>query len=106
MPVRTSHAGPNPKYFGPERGVTYYNLVSYQFTGLNAITVPGTADFDAGGNVITLVTAGNDFNFFSASTTGGNDIAVLEEAYQDHVNGWDFYLPRIAELATRQASSP
>ena len=42
VPVRTIHAGPNPKYFGPERGVTYYNLVSDQFTGLNAITVPGT----------------------------------------------------------------
>jgi TnpA family transposase len=39
---RTIHAGPNPKYFGLERGVTYYNLVSDQFTGLNAITVPGT----------------------------------------------------------------
>ncbi len=36
----------------------------------------------------------------------GWEIAVLEEAYQDHVNGWDFYLPRIAELATREASSP
>ena len=33
---------PNPRYFGRERGVTYYNLVSDQFTGLNAITVPGT----------------------------------------------------------------
>lgn len=42
VPVRTIHAGPNPKYFGPERGVTYYNLVSDQFTSLNAITVPGT----------------------------------------------------------------
>jgi TnpA family transposase len=42
VPGRTIHAGPNPKYFGPERGVTYYNLVSDQFTGLNAITVPGT----------------------------------------------------------------
>lgn len=42
VPVRTIHAGPNPKYFGYERGVTYYNLVSDQFTGLNAITVPGT----------------------------------------------------------------
>jgi TnpA family transposase len=42
VPVRTIHAGPNPKYFGPERGVTYYNLVSDQFTGMNAITVPGT----------------------------------------------------------------
>jgi TnpA family transposase len=42
VPVRTVHAGPNPKYFGIGRGVTYYNLVSNQFTGLNAITVPGT----------------------------------------------------------------
>ena len=42
VPVRTVHAGPNPKYFGPGRGVTWYNLISDQFTGLNAITVPGT----------------------------------------------------------------
>jgi len=42
VPVRTLHAGPNPKYFGYERGVTYYNLVSDQFTGLNAIVIPGT----------------------------------------------------------------
>ena len=31
-----------PKYFGYEHGVTYYNLISDQFTGLNAIVVPGT----------------------------------------------------------------
>jgi TnpA family transposase len=42
VPVRTVHAGPNPKYFGMGRGVTYYNLVSNQFTGLNGIVVPGT----------------------------------------------------------------
>lgn len=42
VPVRTVHAGPNPKYFGTGRGVTWYNLLSDQFTGLNAITVPGT----------------------------------------------------------------
>jgi TnpA family transposase len=42
VPVRTIHAGPNPKYFGYEHGVTYYNLISNQFTGLNAIVVPGT----------------------------------------------------------------
>jgi TnpA family transposase len=40
--VRTIHAGPNPKYFGYELGVTYYNLVSDQYTGLNGIVVPGT----------------------------------------------------------------
>ena len=42
VPVRTIHAGPNPKYFGYERDINYYNLVSDQFTGLNAIVVPGT----------------------------------------------------------------
>ena len=42
VPVRTLHAGPNPKYFGYDRGVTYYNLISNQFTGLNAILIPGT----------------------------------------------------------------
>ena len=42
VPVRTMHAGPNPRYFGQGRGVTYYNLMSDQFTGLNGIIVPGT----------------------------------------------------------------
>lgn len=42
VPVRTVHAGPNPKYFGIGRGVAWYNLLSDQFTGLHAITVPGT----------------------------------------------------------------
>lgn len=42
VPIRTLHAGHNPKYFGYEHGVTYYNLISNQFTGLNAIVVPGT----------------------------------------------------------------
>jgi len=42
VPVKTIHSGSNPKYFGTGRGVTYYNLVSDQFTGLHAITVPGT----------------------------------------------------------------
>lgn len=36
------HAGPNPKYFGPLKVVTWYNLLSNQFTGLNAIPTPGT----------------------------------------------------------------
>jgi len=42
VPVRTIQAGPNPKYFDRGRGVTWYNLLSDQATGLNAITVPGT----------------------------------------------------------------
>ena len=43
VPVRTIHSGPNPRYFGQERGVTFNNLVSGQFTELNGITVPGTS---------------------------------------------------------------
>ena len=39
VPIRTIHSGPNPHYFGQERGVTFYNLVSDQFTGLNGITL-------------------------------------------------------------------
>ncbi|WP_244393926.1 MULTISPECIES: Tn3 family transposase [Brucella] len=42
VPIRTVHSGPNPRYFGQQRGVTWYNLASDQFTGLNAMTVPGT----------------------------------------------------------------
>jgi hypothetical protein len=42
VPVRTVHASPTPKYFGRHRGVTYYNLMSDQGTGLNAMIVPGT----------------------------------------------------------------
>ena len=34
--------GPNPRYFGTGRGVTYYNFTSDQFTGFHAIVVPGT----------------------------------------------------------------
>ena len=41
VPGRTVHAAP-PKYFGIGRGVTFYNLVSDQCTGLHGITVPGT----------------------------------------------------------------
>ena len=42
VPVRTINAGPNPKYFGVGRGVTYYNFTSDQFTGFHAIVIPGT----------------------------------------------------------------
>jgi TnpA family transposase len=42
VPGRIIHAGPNPRYFGIGRGITYYNLMSDQFTGLNAVVVPGT----------------------------------------------------------------
>ena len=40
-PASAIHAGPNPKYY-LERGVTWYNMLSDQFSGLNAAVVPGT----------------------------------------------------------------
>ena len=41
-PASAIHAGPNPKYFGQARGVTWYNMISDQFSGLGAMVVPGT----------------------------------------------------------------
>ena len=34
-PVRTLNSGPNPKYFGHGRGITYYNFTSDQLYGLS-----------------------------------------------------------------------
>ncbi|MDP9381326.1 MAG: Tn3 family transposase, partial [Chloroflexota bacterium] len=42
VPVRTINAGPNSRYWGVGRGVTYYNYTSDQFTGFHAIVIPGT----------------------------------------------------------------
>ena len=39
--VKSINSGPNKKYF-KQRGLTYYNLTSDQFTGLNGLCVPGT----------------------------------------------------------------
>lgn len=41
-PIRTLNAGPNRKYFGSSRGITWYNFVSDQFTGFHGIVIPGT----------------------------------------------------------------
>ncbi|UNC52656.1 Tn3 family transposase [Enterobacter huaxiensis] len=35
VPVRTVHAGPNPKYFKEGRRVTWYNLIFEQYSGIN-----------------------------------------------------------------------
>jgi Tn3 transposase DDE domain len=40
VPVRTITAGPNRKYFNADRGVTYHNFTSDQFTGFYAIVIP------------------------------------------------------------------
>jgi len=41
-PVRTVNAGPNKKYFGSSKGITWYNFVSDQFSGFHGIVIPGT----------------------------------------------------------------
>jgi TnpA family transposase len=40
--VRTVNAGPNRKYFGSNKGITWYNFISDQFSGFHGIVVPGT----------------------------------------------------------------
>ena len=42
VPIRTLNAGPNSQYFHVERGVTYFNFASDQFTGFYGIVIPGT----------------------------------------------------------------
>jgi len=41
-PVRTINAGPNKKYFGSSRGITWYNFLSDQYSGFHGIVIPGT----------------------------------------------------------------
>jgi TnpA family transposase len=41
-PIETVNSGYNRKYFGPNKGVTWYNFVSDQFSGFHGIVVPGT----------------------------------------------------------------
>ena len=41
-PIRTINAGPNRKYFGTDRGITWYNFISDQFSGFHGIVIPGT----------------------------------------------------------------
>ena len=36
----------------------------------------------------------------------GWEVAVLEEAYQEHSAGWDTYVPRIGEYVIQLASTP
>lgn len=41
-PVRTINSGPNRKYFGPHRGITWYNFTSDPFSVFHGIVIPGT----------------------------------------------------------------
>ncbi len=41
-PIKTVHAGYNKKYFGANRGITWYNFISDQYSGFHGIVIPGT----------------------------------------------------------------
>jgi hypothetical protein len=43
VPVRSIHAGPNPRYFGTGRGITLFNYVADNYLGWASIVVTGTA---------------------------------------------------------------
>ena len=36
----------------------------------------------------------------------GWEAAVLEEQYNDHVSGWDYFIPRLATYAASLAARP
>nr|WP_273908471.1 Tn3 family transposase [Enterobacter bugandensis] len=36
------HAGPNRKYYGSSRGITWYNFISDQYSRFHGVVVPGT----------------------------------------------------------------
>jgi len=42
VPPKTIYAGSNPRYFGIGRGITSYDLISDQFSGLNRLIITGT----------------------------------------------------------------
>jgi len=42
VPVATINAGPNPRYFGRKRGLTWLNYLNDQVAGISAVVVPGT----------------------------------------------------------------
>ena len=42
VPVKSLHSGFNSKYFGSKRGITYYTLISDQFTQLHGQVISGT----------------------------------------------------------------
>lgn len=41
-PVKTLNSGPNRKYFGSNKGITWYNFISDQYSGFHGIVIPGT----------------------------------------------------------------
>lgn len=66
-------------------------------TTTNSMLVTFELEPTAGGTTLRLTETG--------FRERGWEVAKLEEVYRDHVSGWDFYIPRIAEVARRQGST-
>lgn len=80
VPVRSIHAGPNPRYFATGRGVTWLNYMSDQFAGLHAIVVPGTLRD-------SLVTLDGLLELQPPGAGGPTMIITDQAAYSDQVFG-------------------
>lgn len=80
VPVRSIHAGPNPRYFATGRGVTWLNYMSDQFAGLHAIVVPGTLRD-------SLVTLDGLLELEPPGAGGPTVIITDQAAYSDQVFG-------------------
>jgi TnpA family transposase len=80
VPVRSIHAGPNPRYFATGRGVTWLNYMSDQFAGLHAIVVPGTLRD-------SLVTLDGLLELQPPAAGGPTMIITDQAAYSDQVFG-------------------
>ena len=52
------------------------------------------------------MTCRDDVDWAALCEAVGWEIAHLEAAYHDHVSGWDFYIPRIADVALRRVAAP
>ncbi len=82
-----------------------YHLFSFRWTH-----GPGEAPTPTNSLLVTFELAATDDGTVLRMTESGFrergwEIAQLEEAYRDHVGGWDFYLPRIAEVALRRVAA-
>lgn len=89
VPVRSIHAGPNPRYFDTRRGVTWLNYMSDQIAGLHAIVVPATLRD-------SLVTLDGLLELQPPGAGGPTMIITDQASYSDQVFGL-FWLHRAVE---------
>ena len=77
-PVKTVNSGPNRKYFGSGRGITWYNFVSDQYSGFHGIVVPGTHEvFSTSLSADQLQRFINNSTFYSGKGVPSGQIVTL-----------------------------